>query len=48
LKKTLNKSRSDWPLKINDALWAYRIAFKNPMGMPPYKIVYAKACHLTG
>jgi hypothetical protein len=29
-------------------LWAYRIAFKNPMGMPPYKIVYAKACHLTG
>jgi hypothetical protein len=39
-------SRSDWPTKINDALWAYRTAFKNPMGMSPYKMVYRKACHL--
>ena len=46
LEKTVNKSRSDWPLKINDALWAYRTAFKNPMGMSPYKMVYGKACHL--
>jgi hypothetical protein len=30
LEKTANKSRSDWPTKINDALWAYRTAFKNP------------------
>ena len=42
----MNKFRSDWPLKINDALWAYRTAFKNPMGMSPYKMVYGKACHL--
>jgi hypothetical protein len=42
----MNKSRYDWPLKINDALWAYRTAFKNPMGMPPYKMVYGKTCHL--
>ena len=33
LVKTVNKSRSDWPLKINDASWAYRTAFKNPLGM---------------
>jgi hypothetical protein len=46
LEKTVNKSRSDWPLKINDALRAYRTAFKNPMGMSPYKMVYEKACHL--
>jgi hypothetical protein len=46
LEKTVNSSRSDWPTKINDALWAYRTAFKNPMGMSPYKMVYGKACHL--
>jgi hypothetical protein len=46
LKKTVNRSRSDWPTKINDALWAYRTAFKNPMRMSPYKMVYGKACHL--
>jgi hypothetical protein len=45
LEKTVNKSKSDWPVKINDALWAYRTAFKNPMGMSPYKMVYGKACH---
>ena len=24
----------------------YRTAYKNPMGMSPYKMVYGKACHL--
>ena len=32
--------------KLNDALWAYRTAYKNPMGMSPYKMVYGKSCHL--
>jgi hypothetical protein len=31
---------------LNDALWAYRTAYKNPMGMSPYKMVYGKVCHL--
>ena len=31
---------------MDDALWAYRTAYKNPMGMYPYKMVYGKACHL--
>ena len=34
------------PKKLDHALWAYRTAYKNPMGMSPYKMVYGKACHL--
>ena len=33
-------------MKLDDALWAYRTTYKNPMGMSPYKMVYGKACHL--
>ena len=36
----------DWAKKIEDALWAYRTAFKTPLGMLPFRIVYGKACHL--
>ena len=46
LQKTINRSRKNWARKLNDALWAYRNAYKNPMGMSPYKMVYGKACHL--
>jgi hypothetical protein len=46
LEKTVRKSRSDWSHKLNDTLWAYRTAFKNPMGMSPYKMVYCKSFHL--
>ena len=46
LEKTMDKSRKDWSYKLNDTLWAYRTALKNPMGMTPYKMVYGKACHL--
>ena len=46
LEKTVNSSRKDWSKKIEDALWAYQIAFKTPLGMSPFRIVYFKACHL--
>jgi hypothetical protein len=46
LQKTINRSRKNWASKLNDALWAYRTAYKNPMDMSPYKMVYRKACHL--
>ncbi|KAK8659610.1 hypothetical protein V6N13_029809 [Hibiscus sabdariffa] len=46
LDKTVSTSRKDWSSKLDEALWAYRTAFKTPLGMSPFKIVYGKACHL--
>ena len=43
--KIINSSRKDWSKKIDDALWAYRIAFKTPLGMSQFRLVYGKACH---
>ncbi|KAK8933442.1 hypothetical protein KSP39_PZI015251 [Platanthera zijinensis] len=46
LEKTVNATRKDWSQKLSDALWAYRTAFKTPIGLTPYKMIYGKACHL--
>ena len=46
LEKTASTSRKDWSVKLDDALWAYRTAYKSPIGMSPYRIVFGKPCHL--
>nr|GFB44787.1 reverse transcriptase domain-containing protein [Tanacetum cinerariifolium] len=37
---------ASWSDKLDDALWAFRIAYKISIGYTPYKLVYEKACHL--
>ena len=38
--------RKGWKDKLPDALWVYRTAYKTPIGMSPFQLVYGKSCHL--
>nr|GEU94093.1 DNA-directed DNA polymerase [Tanacetum cinerariifolium] len=43
---TVGENRASWSDKLDDGLWAFRTAFKTPIGFTPYKLVYGKLCHL--
>nr|GFB69107.1 reverse transcriptase domain-containing protein [Tanacetum cinerariifolium] len=47
LERTIGENRASWSDKLDDALWAFRTAYKTPIGCTPYKLVYGKACHLS-
>nr|GEU46017.1 reverse transcriptase domain-containing protein [Tanacetum cinerariifolium] len=46
LERTVGENHASWSDKLDDALWAFRPAYKTPIGCTPYKLVYGKSCHL--
>nr|GEY87095.1 hypothetical protein [Tanacetum cinerariifolium] len=46
LERTMGENHASWSDKLEDALWAFRTAFKTSIGCTPYRLVYDKACHL--
>ncbi|GJU10019.1 reverse transcriptase domain-containing protein [Tanacetum coccineum] len=46
LERTIGENHTLWSDKLDDALWAFRTAFKTPIGYTPYKLVYRKSCHI--
>nr|GEW54942.1 reverse transcriptase domain-containing protein [Tanacetum cinerariifolium] len=47
LERVVGENRTSWSDKLDDALWAFRTAYKTPIRCTPYKLVYEKACHLS-
>ncbi|GKD82900.1 reverse transcriptase domain-containing protein [Tanacetum coccineum] len=46
LERSVGYNPKDWFKKLNDALWAFRTAYKTPTECIPVRLVYMKACHL--
>nr|GFA33443.1 reverse transcriptase domain-containing protein [Tanacetum cinerariifolium] len=46
LERIVGENRASWSDKLDDALWAFRTAFKTPIGCTSYKLVYGKACRI--
>nr|GEV49514.1 reverse transcriptase domain-containing protein [Tanacetum cinerariifolium] len=47
LERTVGENHASWLDKLDDARWAFRTAFKTPIGRTPYKLVYGKAFQLN-
>ncbi|GJW78722.1 reverse transcriptase domain-containing protein [Tanacetum coccineum] len=46
LEKTVKDNPAIWSRKLDNALWAFRTAYKTPTGTTPYKLIYGKNYHL--
>ncbi|GJV87091.1 reverse transcriptase domain-containing protein [Tanacetum coccineum] len=42
LERTIGENRASWSDKLDDALWAFRTAYKTPIGCTPYRLVLRK------
>ena len=47
LEKMVSTNKKDWATKLDNAFWAYRTAFKTPIGISLYRLVFGKVCHLS-
>nr|GEV49693.1 reverse transcriptase domain-containing protein [Tanacetum cinerariifolium] len=46
LKRSVGYNPKNWLEKLDDALWAFRTAYKIATRCIPFRLVYGKACHL--
>nr|GFA21772.1 reverse transcriptase domain-containing protein [Tanacetum cinerariifolium] len=46
IERTVGDNCASWSDMLDDAFWAFRTAYKTPIGCTLYKLVYKKACHL--
>ncbi|GJV07865.1 reverse transcriptase domain-containing protein [Tanacetum coccineum] len=46
LERSVRYNPKNWSEKLDDALWAFRTAYKTPIGCTPFRLVYGKACHM--
>jgi len=46
MQKSVKEMGTGWVNKLHDSLWAYRTAYKTPINMSPYQLVYEKTCHI--
>ncbi|GJW26569.1 reverse transcriptase domain-containing protein [Tanacetum coccineum] len=44
--KLVRYNLKNWSEKLNDALWAFRTAYKTSTSCTPFRLVYGKPCHL--
>ncbi|GJU84106.1 reverse transcriptase domain-containing protein [Tanacetum coccineum] len=47
LERTIGENRASWSDKLDDALWAFRTAFKTPIGCTPLKLMYERLPFLS-
>ncbi|GJU48532.1 reverse transcriptase domain-containing protein [Tanacetum coccineum] len=48
LERTMGENRTSWSNKLDDALWAFRTAYKNTIGCTLYKLVQGKVMSNVG